>query len=444
MGTRKLLQTIGSNTLRSHSALNKSFKISKLYSCWFLCTTLLLQGCSNFHNYHPLPQSLESQATIPGFKDVRTWGDVPSKELERSAIESLHQEMSANHGKLNKDVNALALSGGGEDGAFGAGIIYGWSKSGKLPHFKIVTGISTGALIAPLVFLSPQYDDKLKSMYTSYSDKDIYTRYSMFAIIFSLANIKPLPSAADTKPLASIIEKTVDQRMLNIIAAEHKKGRRLLIGTTQLNAQRLVIWNMGVIAASKQPGALALFRKVMLASASIPASFPPQYIEVQAGGKKYQEMHVDGGVSAQTMLFENALHPFSQSEIGISGQGRNRRLYIIRNDKVKPEWQDVKPEIKYIAMRSIASLIRSQGIGDFYRLYAFTQRYNTDYNLAFIPPTFNVESKSEFDNHYMKSLFALGYKLGYHGYPWLKEPPGFERTATEISSVINKSNSTSH
>jgi hypothetical protein len=409
--------------IRSNTC-NLLFKSYRLTA--FIITMVTLSSCASLKEYRALPQNLENHASIPGFTNVRAWGDQRGEALDATAIESLQQEMAYNHGKLLSHVDALALSGGGADGAFGAGLIYGWSKSGKMPKFKIVTGISTGALMAPLVFLSPQYDYELKRMYTSLSDKDIYKQHSIFTIIMGLANIQSLSSLADTKPLASVIAKLVDKRMLQRIAREHKKGRRLLIGTTQLDAQRLVIWNMGAIASSHHPGALELFRKIMLASASIPVTFPPQYFEIQADGKMYQEMHVDGGVAAQTMLFENALYPFSGVAKLLQGQNRDRDLYIIRNDKVLPVWEDVHPTIKDIATRSISSLIRSQGTGDFYRLYAYTQRYGFNYNLAFIPSSFHAEAKGEFDSAYMKKLFLVGEKLGSQGYEWHKAPPGFE------------------
>ncbi|EKD70254.1 MAG: hypothetical protein ACD_46C00585G0003 [uncultured bacterium] len=401
----------------------------KKHSFFFLIIlSFFLQACSTVTTYNPLPKNLESHAEVPGFPGVRAWGDVHSDDLEKSAVESINQERKANHGKLGTEVNALALSGGGADGAFGAGIVYGWSKAKKMPKFKIVTGISTGALIAPFAFLSPRYDEKMKTVYTSMSDKDIYSQYSLFTIALAFMHIKELSSLADSKPLAQLIAKVVDEKMLREIAAEHRKGRRLLIGTTQLDAQRLVIWDMGQIANSRRKNALALFRKILLSSASIPVSFPPQYFDVVADGKNYKEMHVDGGVEAQTMLLESALYPFSSLGAVLKGTPRHRTMYIIRNDKVKPVWEDVKPQLKYIALRSISSLIRSQGIGDFYRLYAYSQRFDIDYNLAYIPPAFNVEAKSEFDQYYMTKLFGFASKLGSSDIAWHKYPPGFEPT----------------
>ena len=221
-----------------------------------------------------------------------------------------------------------------------------------------MTGISTGSLQAPFAFLGPAYDHVLKEAYTTASYKDVYKAHKPLAILLSVVNIKPLPSLAEKQPMEGLVARLVDDKLLAEVAQEHRKGRRLLIGTTQMDAQRLVIWNMGAIANSGSPQALALFRKIMVASASIPAFFPPQYFEVEAGGARYQEMHGDGGVMTEVMLYENAIKPFSTS-----GQ-RDRRLYIIRNEQVYPQWKNVKPRLKDIASRAVDSLLKSQGIGD--------------------------------------------------------------------------------
>ena len=198
----------------------------------------------------------------------------PAPPLQESA-ESLEQEKAANHGKLEPVIYGLALSGGGQDGAFGAGILCGWTEAGTRPQFKLVTGISTGALMAPFAFLGPAYDHVLKEAYTTISDKDVYKAHKPLAILLSLVNIKPLPALTENKPMEELVARLVDDKVLAEVAREHRKGRRLLIGTTQMDAQRLVIWNMGAIANSGNPQALALFRKIMVASASIPAFFPP-------------------------------------------------------------------------------------------------------------------------------------------------------------------------
>jgi hypothetical protein len=382
---------------------------------------LLLQGCAILTRpYKPPPAALENQVQIPGLPGVRAWGDEFSQSLEQSAFESIEQEKAANHGGLEPVLYVLALSGGGAEGAFGAGILCGWSQTGTRPCFKLVTGISTGALMAPYAFLGPAYDARLKQAYTTISDKDIFQAHGPVSILLSLANLKELPSLADSRPLAELVSRLIDPQVLQEIAQEHLKGRRLLMGTTQLDAQRLVIWNMGAIAASGHPQALELFRRIMVASASIPAMFPPQYFKVEAEGENFQEMHVDGGTRAQVMLYETAI-----SLLAI-GNRRPRQLFIIRNEQVHPEWKKVKPQLKYISLRAIDTLLKSQGVGDLFRLYVYAQRDKFDYNLAYIPADFIARPTTAFDTAYMNQLFQLGYNLACCGFSWRKYPPGFE------------------
>lgn len=398
-----------------------------IHTLVILCMSiLLLQGCSSIKQYQPPPASLENKVEIPGFHDIRAWADTLSPALENSAVLSLKQEKAANHGRFTPELTALALSGGGSDGAFGAGFLCGWSKSGTRPVFKLVTGISTGSLIAPYAFLGSAYDDRLKHVYTTISDETVYKRYSLFSIFMSVIGLDSLPSVADNSPLSTLIAKEIDASMLKKIAIEHQKGRRLLVGTTQLNAQRLVIWNMGEIARVGTPEALALFRKILLASSAIPVTFPPQYFRVTAEGQIFEEMHVDGGIEAQVILYENALLPFSQSKGTRNRVDRPRKLYIIRNERIDPEWERVKPALKYMAVRSIDSLTKSQGIGDLFRLYTYTQRDDIEYNLTFIPVSFKEKEKTPFDNEYMRKVFDLGYRLGSSKNRWQKYPPDFD------------------
>jgi hypothetical protein len=385
---------------------------------------VISQGCVALQVRQPLPEHLLDQAQVADLPGIRAWGDTYSESLEQSAIESIRQEMAANHGQLEPEANFLAMSGGGGDGAFGAGILCGWTAAGTRPQFKLVTGISTGALIAPFAFLGPEYDAKLKEAYTTISDKDIYAVPSLVKLVLNLGRIE---GAASTKPLAELLERLIDEKMLQAIAAEHHKGRRLLVGTTQLDAQRQVIWNMGAIAASGHPDALKLFRQVLRASASIPVAFNPVYIKVKAGGQEYDEMHVDGGVRAEVMLYEDALKLFTaRKKLGPLMPDRPRKLYLIRNAQVFPEYESIKPYIGDIGTRAISSLTKYQGVGDLYRIYVLAQRDGIDYNLAFIPADFHPKRTSEFDTKYMNLEFELAYNLARSGYKWSKYPPGFE------------------
>jgi hypothetical protein len=398
-----------------------SFSSTRLFKWVMLAHIIMvLNACTSAGLYTPLPQQLENKAKVVGFSNVRAWGDAESITMQKSAEQSLAQSLKTYNGQLHT-LNALALSGGGADGAFGAGLLCGWTKTGKRPTFQLVSGISTGAIIAPFAFLGPKYDKQLRDIYTTLSDEQIYRFNTPLSVIFTY--VKPVlsPSIVSNKPMKHILKEVITQSMLDEIAREHLKGRRLLIGTSQLNAQRLVIWDIGAIANSHNPKALALVHKIILASSALPGIFPPQYFDLQYQGKKYKELHVDGGVETQVMLFEKAISPFAK----VYSKHVEKNLYIIRNLKVAPEWQNVKPRLHYILGRVIVTLTKNQGIGDLYRLYAYCIRDHINYHLAYIPESFDAKSDTFFDSVYMQKLFKLGYDLGKSGYKWKAFPPGF-------------------
>ena len=368
-----------------------------------------------------VPAGLETRAYLVGFTDAiryypRDAGHV--KLFEQDFLDSLTRE--AEYLRTQGDVGPLppaaylAISGGGDNGAFGAGFLSGWTKAGTRPSFKLVTGISTGALIAPFAFLGPSYDGKLKELYTTISEGDVASKRSILNVLFKDAR-------SDSEPLWNLVKKHITHDMLAAIAAEHAKGRILLIGTTNLDALRPVIWNLTKIAATGNPHSLELVHTLLIASAAIPGEFPPVMIDVNVDNTIYQEMHVDGGAVAQVFIYPPAMR-LSQLSQEHSIE-RQRTLYIIRNARLDPEWGEVERRTLPIALRAISSLVEYQGIGDLYRIYTTTQRDGVEYNLAFIPDTFNTPHATDFDIAYMRELFNLGYQLSEVGYTWHKEPP---------------------
>ena len=384
-----------------------------------IAVSLTLSGCSLPVRRSAVPQQLTEKAEIVGLSGVRYLVRHEMPAFTRDAMESFYRERTylASQGQNGQlpPVNFLAISGGGDNGAFGAGLLCGWTAAGNRPQFKGVTGISTGALIAPFAFLGPKYDFVLKKVYTDTSPKDIMVPRFMLAAIFDDA-------MADNAPLGHLVKQYITEDTLNDIAQEYQRGRLLLIATTNLDARQAVIWNMGKIAAIGGPEALALFHKILLASAAIPGAFPPVMIDVEANGKRYQEMHVDGGAMAEVFLYPPALKVGDLSKQ--QGVVRERNLYIIRNARLDPDWAEVERRTVSIAARAVASLIHSQSIGDLYKIYAETQRDGIDFNLGYIPKSFNSPHKEEFDTEYMRQLFQTGYDLAVKGYRWDKTPPG--------------------
>jgi len=385
---------------------------------------LALSGCATPQRLPAVPLAQISQAT-PTAGPVRflVTRETDSFATEARSALAKEQQWLASQGQTGELPAAyfLAISGGGDNGAYGAGFLNGWSASGLRPEFKVVTGVSTGALIAPFAFLGPKYDYVIKRVYTETSQKDIFKKRGIVKGIFGDA-------MADTRPLAGVISAYVNRALLDEIAAEYAKGRLLLVGTANLDSLEPVIWNLTAIAASKDPDATKLFANVLLASASIPGAFPPVMFDVNVGGTRYQEMHVDGGTMAQVFLYPPSLSLADAPQ-------RKRVLYIIRNARLDADWASVERRTLSIATRAIASLTRTQGIGDLYRIYATSERDGLDFNLTYIPRTFDIPHTAEFDTAYMRSLFDVGLQAGKDARQWEKYPPGFEAPIERAASA---------
>jgi len=369
-----------------------------------------------------VPWELTTRAIIPGIPGARYLVGVDIEPFVQDVLAARQREIEylahAGHTGPLPPADLLALSGGGDKGAFGAGLLCGWSASGNRPTFKSVTGISTGALIAPLAFLGSEYDDLLRKIYTSVSLADIAKKRNLLAAIDN-------DGMADNRPLGGLISRSIGEVLLTRIAEEHRKGRILLVGTTNLDARQPVIWNIGKIAASGSPDALELCWAILLASAAIPGAFPPSMVRVEVDGKPYEEMHVDGGASAQVFLYPPSMPAVAHS-MGVEMK-RSGKVYIIRNSTLSASWSRIERRTISIANHAISSLIHTQGIGDLYRIYATTQRDGFDFNLAYVGNDFAFENKKEdFDTRYMGALFDYGYSLGQQGYPWKKTPPGLD------------------
>lgn len=386
---------------------------------WFLIICAVqfgASGCSTPQRLPAVPQ-LEIQRETSMGPPLRYLVTRETKSFAAEAVRAFEKEDAylASQGRVGPlpPVYYLAISGGGDNGAYGAGFLNGWTAAGTRPEFKVVTGVSTGALIAPFAFLGPKYDHVLEQVYTTTSPDDIFIRRGLLHGIFSDA-------MADTRPLADLIALHVTRQVLDEIGAEYEKGRVLLVGTANLDTLEPVVWNMTAIAASKDPNAPKLFRDILLASAAIPGIFPPVMIDVDVAGMHYQEMHVDGGTTAQVFFY-----PPAADLTQLATAKRKRMLYIIRNARMDADWASVERRTMPIVSRAVASLTRTQGIGDLYRIFATTERDGIDFNLTFIPQSFNTPHTEEFDTHYMRELYETGKRIAESGYQWEKYPPGF-------------------
>jgi len=388
---------------------------------FMLAAVLGATACTQKFVRNGLPVAMLDEARPLGRDGLRMWGDFNTpEEIERLMINraaSLRKRFAAEFAAGNTPrLHFLALSGGGADGAFGAGVLRAWTESGDRPEFDAVSGISTGAITAPFAYLGSDYDDVLEEFYTTMSTDDVLVK-----TIFS--GLTAGTALSSTAPLRAMIAEYLTPELLAEIAAEHAKGRLLLVGTTNLDARRPVIWNMGAIAASGHAGALELFRDVILASAAIPIAFPPVFIQVEAGGKLYDEMHVDGAATSQVTLISPQVPIYLTRQY--LGHEIDRELYVIINKRIIPPYETVRPRIHAIGAASVVSMIAALGIGDLYKLFAITKRDNMGFHVAWIPDSFLEESEEAFDPVYMRKLYDFGRNLAAAGNLWSAYPPYF-------------------
>ncbi|MCA1434752.1 patatin-like phospholipase family protein [Bradyrhizobium sp. BRP20] len=306
----------------------------------------------------------------------------------------------------------LALSGGGADGAYGVGVLNGWTAARTRPTFSVVSGVSTGGLIAPFAFLGPQYDDTLKKVYTSGIAESLLNDPSIMRVLFGSGLF------GNTR-LRELVARYVGPEIMAQVAREHAKGRRLLVVTTDLDTQRTAIWDMGKIAAVGTPEALKLFRDVMAASASIPLVFPPIMIDAEGGGRKFQEMHVDGGVTAPVLTLPEAL--LFQS--GRLPGNAKVDIYILVNKKIERNFELVSNGTIDVASRSLSAITQSQTRSIIFSTYDFAKRNRLGFHLSYIARDYPAPPSEGFDTTYMRALYQYGYEKAASGQAWTSTLP---------------------
>ncbi|MFD1795393.1 hypothetical protein FQV27_08355 [Paracoccus aurantiacus] len=362
-----------------------------------LLLAIILAGCGGTPRAIP-PAERYDLAQVAGYQSIRVYADLqdytaPQDALTRAAAVRLGAGR----------IDLLALSGGSDAGAYGAGVLNGWTQHGDRPEFTIVTGVSTGALIAPFAFLGPAYDRQLRDFYTQTKVSDIVLPRPITALFGS-------SSVGDSAPLARQIRTAMTPAVIDAIAAERRKGRLLLVGTTNLDAQRQVVWDIGRIAASGQPDRVELIHKVLLASASIPGAFPPVRIDVTIDGQRYQEMHVDGGVTRGIFAYPPGANPPVRTA--------PRHMWVIRNSKLTPEYDETGGNIVAISGRSISTMIKAQSNADIQTMREQAREDGFAFHLTAVPPNFPVQPEMPFDQSYMRSLFETGRKAAIDGAVW--------------------------
>ena len=346
----------------------------------------------------PFTAADDAVAAIAGMPDARFWAD---------SVPDFEKALPPQPGPW------LILSTGGSDGAFGAGLLNGLSAAGNRPDYAVVTGVSTGALMAPFAFAGPKYDEALKDAYTKITSADIFEVGSTGE------------SFIDSWPLKELIAKQITPQLLADIAAAYQAGRRLFVVTTDLDAQRSVVWNMGAIAAhaaDKTGGdaALNLFRTVLLASGSIPGAFPPVLIDVEGNGKHFAEMHVDGGVGGQFFVAPPAMLASTSTDRIPASQ-----LYIVVNSALQPDFQVVDRSTPIILSQAVGMAVQVDLRLMLDRTYVAAKNSGVGFNAATIPADFNAPSRGPFDPNYMKALFDVGFAQGKSAAAFATTPPPY-------------------
>lgn len=384
---------------------------------------LILSGCSNRVKHNPLSPGLFQQVDFSSSIPERWWGDSKPDGIDdwmKASIPELqtrYPEAFDQNPSNNPRLDSLMISGGGANGAFGAGLLSGWTQSGLRPAFQYVTGVSTGALIAPFAFLGSDYDDLLLELYSSVNDETIFERKSLFSVPFT-------SSVRDTYPLASLIQGFITQTLIEEIGRQRLQGRLLLIITTHFDAQRPVVWDIGAIANNRGDQALALIHKVLLASAAVPVYFPPIPIAWEINGNQFTELHVDGAVTRNIYAYPAQVN--LKALDASQGASFQRRIFVIQNSNLTRVYQPAETSILSMATRAISMLALSQARSDIERIYYLAERDGLEFNMIAIPDTYETKPALNFDARYMQNLIELGSQIGRQGDFWQHIPPSLE------------------
>ena len=330
--------------------------------------------------------------------------------------------------KARPSYNVLAISGGGSYGVFDVGVLNGWTESGTRPVFDMVTGISTGAFISTFAFLGPKYDQMLHDAYVYARAEDIYKLRSWIAILFH-------DSLANSSPLKNKIDEAITPEVIEEVAKAHRAGRRLYVGTTNLDTRRFVIWDMGAIASSGRPDAIDLYRKVIFASGSVPGFFPPVLIDVEVNGKKYRELHVDGGSTTSVFV------PMTVGKCDPNNPhlrpGSN--VYVMLSGKLYADSATVKKTFISITRNSITSMLYSVARADVFRIYNQALTCGMEFHLTAIPQTVPLKPGSlSFEPRELQQLFEIGREMGLSPNGWRHVPPGAELSELTVPRTGTK------
>ena len=368
--------------------------------------------------------------------DAARAGNYPN--LDRQTYDTLAAALAAPPGGATavkpsaepaRPLQILAVSGGGQYGAYGAGLIVGWTATGQRPEFDVVTGISSGAFVASMVYIGPKWDWLLTKVFTTTPTEGLIKKQP----VRSLLTTASLSSSA---PMKELIDREVTADFCADIRTQHQRGRRCYIGTMNQNTRRVVIWDLGAVASSGRPDADDLVRKILLAAAAVPFLLPAVEFDLTVNGVNYREAHNDGGTVCQSFVRLPPSAPTPDPADPAKRWLTGSKLYIIAGGKVFVDPVEGRPDViaraRGAASGSLYALYRS----DLWRLYAVCVASGTEYRHTAIPQeTVVTGSAFEFDPVAMTKLYKLGYERITCGDPWRRDPPNTSPDEAELPRV---------
>ncbi len=378
-----------------------------IHKIGIVALALLVSACVNVETRTPFNANMLADAKIAGFENIRLYVDASAADV--SAARAMYLP------ETGKDrPNYLALSAGGEGGAYGAGYLNGWTRRGDRPAFDVVTGVSAGALIAPFAFVGSSVDAELAAFFQDGMASQLNQRNSLLQGVFG-------QSLYPSGPMSLLIKSQVNDDLIDQVADRHRAGARLLVLTTNLDAGRGVVWNIGAVAASDQPTRYDLFRSVLQASASVPAFFPPTEIVSQSSGTQLTELHVDGGTIRQLLFLPDAALSNSVAQALLPRQ--KPVLYVIINQRLEPDFMMTRDQTLAVGRRAYSVLINASTRETLTAEYEFATAQGIQFQMTHIPASLVEQVGKPADQAYIEAAFDLGLTDGANG-QWFSTPGG--------------------
>ena len=370
-----------------------------------LLTVLLVAACTTVPR-KPAPPTRVGPAAPTGFPTtVRSVG--ADLHFFVAHLDELRRRVKAARG--SGPLNILALSGGGAGGAYGAGALVGLGRRGERPQFAVVTGVSTGALLAPFAFLGPAWDAQLKEAFINARTEHLLRLRGLAALLFR-------PGVYRGEPLMELVDHYVTDELIQEVARESAKGRMLLVATTDLDKEETVIWDMGAIASHGGEAARTLFRDVLVASASIPGLFPPVIIHVSDSQNSYDEMHVDGGTSVPFFFTWEVAEILNFPAAAEDLKGAN--LYVIINGQLGTTPLTTPQRTIPILKRSFSTELMHTMRSTLELSVEFARLYGMNLQFSRIPPNYPYQGPLNFKPREMQALYDYAAGCAANGKFW--------------------------